>query len=146
MSPRARARRQQMFQRRNAAHQAAYANASSVYQRRRGYAEEARRRLSYEDRDEYDYYYDGYDSYGSFDEDYDWNDGYHLSGYNTGLMNGSMTNPYNGRRRRNMGYTQFGRQPQQFGPGALPYTTNFLGMRQQPMGPQFAPQQGFYGY
>lgn len=146
MSPRARARRQQRFQRRNASHQAAYANAARVYQRRRGYAEDARRRLADDDDggyNEYDYYYDGYDSFDDYDDDYGWDDGFHMGGYNTGMMNGNMSNPYNGPARRNMGYSQFGPQQQQFGPQALPYTTNFMSAPQYGQ-QQFGPQQRFY--
>jgi hypothetical protein len=141
MSPQSRARRQQRFARRNASHQAAYANASRTYQRRRGYAEEARRRLA-DDEDEYDsygYYYDGYDDFDDFgfDNDYGFDDGFHMGSYNMGMMGGNTGNPYGGPARRNMGYSQFQPQQQQFGgQQALPYSMNFMSQPQQQFGAQ----------
>lgn len=125
MSASARGRRQQRYQRRNAQHQAAYANAAQTYQQRRGWAEEARRRLADDEGyDDYSYYYDDYDDY-SYDDDFGYDDGFTMGGQNYSMMNGQMGNPYSGPARRNTGFQQYGQQ--QNGIQALPYSTNYLG-------------------
>lgn len=148
MSPQSRSRRQQRFMRRNARHQAAYANAAQTYQRRRSYAEEARRVLAEEEDDYgYGYYYDDnfYDDSGFWDDDFGGSDFdmYSFGGNNYGMMNSQMGNPYQGPARRNMGFQQQGFGQQQFGGAqAVPYTNNFLGGGMQ----YGAQQQQFNGY